>query len=272
MVSKLLTCLLLGAVLVLQPVATCFAAGSGALLPASDWLVGENYHYAIDFFLFKRLAAGELSFHQTETPGIYEAEVVGRALGVAAWLTGDRTQRYVSRMQLMPDGSLRSLVHESQIIKRKRGKWQNSGKRYSYNYQLGQVVKERGRDGKFSAPEIYELPEAGRPVDILTAFYNLRFGVYGALTPGRRLTIPTFAKTSVNEIVVEVLSAEDHVAQTFFPTSGVLLKIRVDPEIFETQRGELMVWLDDNGVPGRGIIEDLIGLGDLRGYLEDVMP
>ena len=48
----------------------------------------------------------------------------------------------------------------------------------------------------------------------------------------------------------------------------MLIQVNVDPEIFDTNSGSLYVWFDDLGVPGRGIVEDMIGLGDVRGYLD----
>ena len=66
----------------------------------------------------------------------------------------------------------------------------------------------------------------------------------------------------------EPTAGEEQASQDYFPDHGLLIQVMVDPEIFETNSGSLYVWFDDQGVPGRGIIEDLIGLGDVRGYLD----
>jgi hypothetical protein len=42
---------------------------------------------------------------------------------------------------------------------------------------------------------------------------------------------------------------------------------KIDPEIFETGSGNLYFWFNNDGVPERGIVEDVIGLGDVQGYL-----
>ncbi len=229
----------------------------------------EELHYSIDFLFFKRLAAGRLSFRSTAEPDIYIAELEGRTLGVAAWLTSERTQRYTSRMRLMPDGRLRSLVHESQILKRKNNQWSDRGKRYRFDHAQGKVYQEKSRDGIYRPDQQFNLPKESDPVDILTAFYNLRAGIYGPLTAGSDLAIPTFSSKGFNEIGVHVMTPEEQRAEKFFPPSGLLLRVHIDPEVFETDSGDLFVWLNNDGEPERGIVEDIIGMGDVRGYRKE---
>lgn len=234
-------------------------------------LVDEHYQYSLDFLVFKDLAEGRLQLTAEPTPGRYRAELVAHTLGVASWLSGDRTQRYVSIMEAQ-GGSLRSISHESSIHKRKRGKWTDRQKRYRFDYRHGKVYQERGEDGHFKPGLVYELPTDRTPVDILTGFYNLRSGVYGALTPGGRLTIPTFTSKGVGEITVEVLTSSQRLARPFFPAHGTLLRVIVDPEIFETRDADLYVWFDATGRPARGIVENVIGLGDVYGHLREEQP
>lgn len=247
-------------------------AGSRLLALPLQEMAGERYEYTLDFFIFKDLAEGRLQFTAEKEPGRYRAELVARTLGVASWLSGDRTQRYVSIMEEDGTGRLRSISHESSIHKRKGKEWLDRQKRYRFDYQAGKVYQEKGEQGHFKPGLVFELPDGKPPVDILTGFYNLRSGVYGKLSPGTRLKIPTFTTKGISEIDVEVLTDSQRQTQLFFPLSGTLLRIKVDPEIFDTGGADLYAWFNEDGQPERGIVENVIGLGDVRGRLREELP
>lgn len=232
-------------------------------------LVGEHYRYSIDFLIFKRLAEGELRFSETDQPNVYKAELIGRTLGIASWLAGDRTQTYSSLMALGPDGSLRSIEHVGKIVKRRWGKWQNRSRRLRYDYARGKVSEEKFKEGVSLWKKEHDIPSGQLPVDMLTAFYNLRSGVYGPLVRGTRVMIPTYSSKGFVDIEVSVLTVEQQAKQSYFPSHGLLIMATIDPEIFETGSGNLYFWFDDQGLPARGIVEDVIGLGDVRGSIDE---
>jgi hypothetical protein len=240
----------------------------GGLPTSIQNLVGEYAFYSVDFLVFHRVAQAELRFSATDQPGIFRAELVGRTLGVISWLSGERTQSYTSLMELSPDGSLRTVEHNARILKRRRGRWQERLRHYRYDYEHGKILDEKARVGVPRELTEHDIPEGLHPVDMLTAFYNLRIGVYGNLERGSRILIPTYARGEFTEIEVRILTHEQQAKQNNFPTQGLLLQVTIDPEIFDTKRGDLYVWFNDAGVPGRGIVEDMIGAGDVLGYLD----
>jgi len=231
-------------------------------------LAGERHAYTLDFLAFKDLAEASLQMTAEQLPGRYRAELVARTLGIASWLSGERTQRYVSIMEEDENGRLRSISHESTIHKRNGGRWSDRQKRYRFDHQAGKVYQEKGENGKFNPGLVFELPPGETPVDILTGFYNLRAGVYGRLIPGTRLHIPTFTSRGISTIDVEVLASPERRARSFRP-GGTLLRIRVDPEVFETRGAALFVWFDEAGRPAGGIVENVIGLGNVHGRLRE---
>ncbi len=239
----------------------------GVVKPLSQ-LTGEDYSYGIDFLFFTRLAEGELRLVETEEPNVLRAELIGRTLGIASWLTGDRTQTYSSLMRRMPNGSLESIEHVSEIKKKRWGKWKNRGKIRHFDYERRKITEAKLKEGVVIATKEHEIPDGQHPVDMLTAFYNLRAGVYGPLQRGTKILIATYSGKGFIDFEVEVLTVEDQAGQGYFPDHGLLIQVKVDPEIFETNSGSLYVWFDDQGVPGRGIVENMIGLGDVRGYLD----
>ena len=232
-------------------------------------MVGEKYQYYMDFLFFKKLAEGELSFSETDQPNIYRAVLVGRTLGVASWLAGNRTQTYTSLMELTPDGSLRSIEHAANVDKRRWGKWKNTSRLHRYDYKRGMVFEEKYREGVLSSKNKHDIPEGQQPVDMLTAFYNLRAGAYGPLVRGAKFLVPTYSSKGFIDIEINVLTVEQQAKQGSFPTHGLLVSAKIDPEIFETDSGGLYFWVDAEGVPARGIVEDVIGLGDVRGYIAE---
>jgi hypothetical protein len=249
---------------------------SGAVLEPRSFqqMAGEDRLYSLDFLVFRNLAEGRLRLTAEPVPGRYRAELVARTLGVASWLTGDRTQRYVSVMEEDGSGRLRSISHESAILKRRAGTWKDRRKHYRFDYRVGKVYQEKGENGTFSPGAVFELPPDRNPVDILTGFYNLRAGIYGALVPGALIKIPTFTTKGIAEIEVEVLSASTRPNFQDFPANGTLLRVRVDPEIFDTDGSDMYVWFDETGRPARGIVENVIGLGNVYGHVaeEDQSP
>jgi hypothetical protein len=263
---NLLTSLLLASIL-LALLPGRVRAQEPSLAKPVQQLVGEDYLYALDFLFFTKLAAGELRLSETERPNIYRAELVGRTLGVASWLAGDRTQTYTSLMELGPGGSLRSIEHTSKIVKRRWGRWRQREHRYRYDYENGKLFDEKLQEGVSRSQKELDIPTGQYPVDMLTAFYNLRAGAYGQLVRGAQFMIPTYAKGKFMDIEVSVLTVEQQAERKYFPAHGLLVNAKIDPEIFDTDSGNLFVWFDGAGIPERGIVEDMIGLGDVRGYL-----
>lgn len=231
-------------------------------------LVGEDYRYSIDFLFFKGLAEGELRLKATEQANVFRAELIGRTLGIASWIAGDRTQTYTSLVELTPEGSLRSIEHIAQVVKRKWGRWQRRERIHRYDYKQGKVFVEKSREGMFHSSKVSDIPGEQEPVDLLAAFYNLRAGVYGPFTRGSQFLIPTYSGKGFVDIEVDILTLEEQAEQGAFPSHGLLMSVKIDPKILDTYSGQLYCWFNNAGVPERGIVEDVIGMGDVRGTLD----
>jgi len=235
-------------------------------LPLSA-LVGESLVYDISFLWFDRLAEARLSLAAGERPGTYRAVLEAKTLGVAAWLTGDRVQRYVSVMEIGQGGRLRPLSFEFRIIKGQDGTYSNTSRLYLFDHARGQIRLQRARNDVLASEEL--LPMFGKtpPSDILSAFYNVRAGLMGPLRAGGRHAIPTFGRSGNEEIRIELLNEEQWPDDSFFPRHGLLGRAVVDDEIFDTRGGRVYVWFDDLGLPQRGMVENVIGIGSVRGKL-----
>ena len=230
----------------------------------------EHHIYQLDFLIFENIAEGELKLIETEQSDVQRAELIGRTLGLASWLAGERTQRYIATMQAQGDGTMRSLMYESQVIKRRFGRWKTTRKRFMFDQEKREVVLEKEKNGEFVRKKSFDIPEGSLPVDILTGFYNLRAGAYGPLRTGTRLEIPTVTSKGMSSIAVDVLTPAQQEKQGLSSDKGgLLLQVSLDPEVFETTDGGLFLWLDADGKPSRGLVGNVIGLGDVKGSLRE---
>lgn len=238
---------------------------------AIELLLGEKLDYDISFLWFDRLAEAHIRFERGESPGTFRGTLVARTRGMAAWVTQDRNQEYVSLMDLAPDGRLRSLMHEAHTLKGSGKDRQDRFKRYTFDHQKGQVRYQKLADGQQVDARTFPM-EGDPPNDILTAMFNFRAGFFGPIKAGSVYRIPTFNRRGISEIVIEVLApgtASDGRREDFpfFPAGGTLCRVTVDREVFETGEGALYGWFDNFGRPARGVVENVLGLGDVQGTL-----
>jgi hypothetical protein len=172
-------------------------------------------------------------------------------------------------MELTPDGSLRSIEHVARIDKLRWGMRRNWERLHRYDYEQGKVFVEKSKEGVSRSKKEHEIPTGQQPVDMLTAFCNLRTGVYGRLVRGAHFLIPTYSDDGFTEIEINVLTVEQQAEYEYFPSHGQLVRAKIDPEVFENDSGNLYIWFNNAGVPERGIVENMIGKGDLMVSLDE---
>ena len=139
----ILGCVLLFAALAPRPA----VADALRALTVQELVAGPEVVYDIAFLWFDQLAEGRASCGVGERPGTYRATLEAKTLGVAAWLTQDRIQRYTSLMELGSDGRLHSLRHESLIIKGAKNNRREKSKRYTFDHQRREVRYQATADG-----------------------------------------------------------------------------------------------------------------------------
>lgn len=232
--------------------------------PTIDDLVGTDLHYRVGFLWMDHVADGEFSLERDPEPGVYLARLVGKTRGFTAWLTNDRLQSYETRMRLMPDGHLQTLTHESLIDKGSGKKRKRRSKLYQFEPDQHRVVVEKHGDGQLMWRKEIEVGNEPFPVDVLTAFFNFATGVYGPFERGRRYEIPAFSGKGVGKITIEVVPGKE-APGNLFDDDQLICKVQVDQDVFDTSDGVLYVQFDAMMRPQKGLIKDIIGLGDIRG-------
>lgn len=234
--------------------------------PSIDELAGKNLRYKIGFLWMNRIADGFFSLTEGMEPNTYRAKMYAKTRGVAAWVTSHRIQSYESLMLKQPDGLLTTLTHDS-TIERGRGKSKKiRTKHYVFDPESASIKVSKIADGALWWEK--ELPVDGpMPVDILTAYFNFVTGAYGSIEAGSSYRLPAFGGEGTGEIFIEVLTEEQRPSSSFFPAGGTFCRVTVDQEIFDTGDGTIYVWYDQDGTFARGVIKDIIGMGDVRGVL-----
>lgn len=229
--------------------------------------IGEKLDYDVSFLWFDNLAEGNLRFSVDASTGQYRAELEARTLGVAAWVTGNRTHRYDTLMELGTDGRMRTLSQESVIAKGEGKKQRTKGKRYVFDYTAHMVRMLRQSGTDFVEDATFPMDADTQPNDFLTVFFNFRAGRLGEIKDGADFTIPTFTRKGKAEIRIHVLTPGERVGLERFPAHGILARVILDKEVLDTSGGAVYVWFDERGRPARGIVENVLGLGDVLGQL-----
>jgi len=239
------------------------------LLRAPDPRLGpflqREFAFNISFLWFDQLAEAHFRLLPTDQSGTFRAVLEARTLGLAAWLTRDRLQRYEAVMRRDADGIFHSQSYSSTIYKGSGKERYGRTKVYSYDYDRRQIDVTIERDGVVTPDDTLPMADGEQPCDVLTAFFNFYTGVYGDLVPGEVLQIPTFSKNGEAQIEVSLVDAAER--PRGFPDRGKLCRIMVDQEVFDTGGGYVYVWFDPAGMPGQGMVENVLGMGNVRGVL-----
>jgi len=227
-------------------------------------LVGETLTYDISFLWFDHLAEGSLQLTPGDQPGTFLVVLKAKTMGVAAFFTRDRVEKFQTLMKIGETGLLQPLWHSSHTLRGKGNSRREKITRYTFNYAAGQVRYEKIKNGRASADQLFDI-EKGKPLfDILSALYNLRLGFYGKVGSDTIL-IPTFHRKGPQEIVVEPLLKSSKKDRKFFAAGAVQCRILVDPSVFGTKGRDILASFDEQMRPHKGIIKNVIGLGDVRG-------
>ena len=229
-------------------------------------LVGESLEYDISFLWFDSLAEGSLQLLPGEQPGTFRVVMEAKTLGVAAFFTKDRVEKFQTLMEIGSSGLLQPLWHSSHTIRGNETSRNEKITRYTYDYASGRVQYQKIKNGHVYTDKWFDIEEEKPLFDILSALYNLRLGYYG-ISGQETLLIPTFHRKGTQDIVVEPLLKTGRKDRKFFAGDTVQCRILVDPSVFGTKGRDILASFDVNMRPQKGIIKNVIGLGDVKGKL-----
>ena len=234
----------------------------------SEFFKGEELVYEIGVWIFKRVALGMLSFKEMGEKGRYVAILQAETLGVLGWVARYRVDTYRSIMEEVDGGRrLRSLSFEEDVkIGSKLRK-----RIHLFDYQKGKWIQmKRKKDGVMEKTE-EEIPPGMVYDDFLTATYNFRYGVYGAIDRGRKYTVATFPRRGSSSYELSVAGKEEEEkrrkSEKVKEGKDFYLKLYLDPEITHSKEGLIEGWLSKDLYPMEGAVKDVILIGDVKGRL-----
>jgi len=264
--------LLLLIILLVLPASSVFSEqGNGAI--AQDLahpekrivtLPEQEASYDLGFLWLDEVASADFKLIRGEEPDLYIASLSARTVGIAATLTGNRQHRYESLMRLMPDGSFRSERHLSQI--EKRGIVRT--KVFQFDYEKNEVGYQYSKNGKLVDEKVLSIDGEIFPSDVLAIYFNLVAGVYGPMEVGAHYEVPAFSKKGTGSITIDFLPSKERPKKSFFGSDLLICRVQVDQEIFDTKDGVIFIGYDGKRLPARGIVADILGIGDVRGVMK----
>jgi hypothetical protein len=230
-----------------------------------DRFTGEALRYEVGFWLIDPVGGGVADF-QNLGHGRYRVYHVGKAEGFVGWLTNYRREIYRSTMTTINDGKrlIPLKFEEYSVI----GEWYRN-KTTTYDYPGRRVIIEMEKEGKPMKREEMEIPMGVLYDDPVTAFYNLRFGVYGKVEPGKEFVLRTIPSKGHEIIRIQVATKEEaeraRAAEKVKTGKDLLIRILLDREMWGRKKGELEIWFNRDLLPISGVVKDIPWFGDVSG-------
>ncbi len=241
---------------------------AGAVFDPDRLFAGEELSYGISFWWFERIGTISLSFQRLKGDQGYVAQAVGQTHGVIALITRFRRDRYRAFMTLDPQmGLLKPHRFEEEV---QVGRELFRAVRL-FDHQAQEIHYLRPKSDGRVEERVDKMP-APQTADYLTAFYNLRAGVYGPPSHGRVYIVPTIPNQGNKEIVVSFLSRAEterkrqrEKEKNSFP---YYIDVLLDPKLLRSEKGQIQGWLSGDLIPQKGVIGRVIFFGDIKGWLE----
>ena len=109
--------------------------------------------------------------------------------------------------------------------------------------------------------------------DMISVSYNFRNEIYGEVKEGASLNITTVYKDKSPNFSANVRSADNSNElskwKDLFPDIKYVVDVALDPELLDSKEGKLVILLTEDLTPVGYVAKDVIGFGDLYGFLEE---
>ena len=214
--------------------------------------------YEVSFGIFQKMGTADTML-QINDDNTYLIRVEAKTAGLAKVLSNNRYEVYESR-GIVKNGKL---VPNTYMTMRKTDSKQ-SVKTYTFDHQNRIVWKESVKTSGGVENRSREKNEYYANEDILSLFFNLKnytvkrqntyFNVIGGNKEDGRIDT-VFPKAAELARMKKILETDE----------GDFLKVVLNDRIFSSEKGELLINLDREGLCEKAILEDVLLFGDIVG-------
>ncbi len=220
-----------------------------------------DVEYKVDFGVFGEIGIAKAKLIKEESR--YEIDIQLDATGIAKTLSGDRTERHISKGHI-EEGKMVSDLY--QIIK-SHGVY-SSNRIYRIDHKNKKVTQQtqKWKKGKLYKDKTVDMDEVYAKDDLLTLYFNLDSYIED--------------KNVSKDYRLHAVGAEkqEGYVDIHIPTSNELLEYQealgknrawyakaiIHQDIFSSDKGELLLGIGEDGVTEKAVLKDLIFFGDIR--------
>jgi hypothetical protein len=228
-----------------------------------DTFEGEELTYDMGFWIFRKIAIGRFTITREED-GTYKAVLSARTRGRFFRSTKSTFTAYIKESA----DKKRFITSRFEKHSEKRGTVKKILKEIDHENGILKITK--WKNGKFRSAQEIEIPEGAIYDDPLAAFYNLRFGVYGALEKDGKYLITTFPEKG-KEVKIKAHTANKKALKKGIRkrknNATLLINARLDKELFDSSSGEVELFFDEKIIPVDVVAKDVLLFGDIYAKL-----
>ena len=224
--------------------------------------VGEDLSYDISFWLFKNAASARMTFLKTAQG--YEATVEAQTGGVVGFLTRHMQETMKSVMRFdQSTGRLQPLLFQEVFRKGE----QERIKTVEFKYEKKILIVTYEGTGRKKTVITKHLPKDDID-DLLSAFYNLRLGIFGEIKQGKIFSMKVWVRESPSRITIS-LPERFEKADSKSCGGKYFAMLSMDKSITNIASKKLIGWLAEDLAPQCGKVEDAYMFGDLKVRLKE---
>jgi hypothetical protein len=228
------------------------------LMKASDYSIDAQYDIYYGFFGTVGEAKAFLSIENKT----YKIRIKAKATGLAKVISRNRIEVYEST-GVVKDGMLVPDIFV--VTKTKEGR--KDIKRYMFdhnNKKVNLLRTESVANSKSNSQK--DLPYYTQN-DILTLFFNLKLLLGKNFTTKEQIHLVAVGASDKNG-KIDINSHVDGSIAKLLGANNHLLSVVLNQRIFASQKGEMFINLNDDGICTSALLKDVVMFGDIRGKLK----